>query len=166
MIHPSHNTGVLVRSSTPTGGGYESSSPLRKFMPCDGSDASNQITRFITQSAVEALLKLRGYETDWDGNGSAKPMVEAIANAEARLPELYRIACNLPFWRNPDVSASESGEISFEWWGDSRKVTMYFGATTMEVIKVWGVDIDTQMDHFPLNVVDEFASVWIWLYGR
>lgn len=126
---------------------------------------ANQLARLFTQGSQQRLNRLRGFEDDWDGSGSAKPLAESIANAAARLPELYRLSVLHGAWREPHVSASETGEVTFEWWSDSRKVTLYFGERTLEVVRVWGLNIQTEMDLQPMTSLDDFPAIWFWLYG-
>ncbi len=64
------------------------------------------------------------------------------------------------------MSASEAGEISFEWWSGSRKVTMYFADHTAEIMRVWGINMDTEMDLQLMPTLDSFPAVWSWLYGN
>lgn len=138
-----------------------------KISPAPQSDAgSNQFARLFTLGAQDKLARIRALEANWDGYGSARPNPGAIANAEARLPELYRLSTLQGVWREPHVSASEAGEISFEWWSGPRKVTMYFGEQFVEVIKVWGINMDTEMDLQQMPALDAFPAVWAWLYGN
>lgn len=138
----------------------------RRSSPALQTDAVvNQFARLFTLSSQQKLSRIRGYQQNWDGYGSAKPTAEAIANAEARLPELYRLTTLQGVWREPHVSASEAGEVSFEWWSGSRKVTMYFSDHAAEIMRVWGVNMDTEMDLQPMPTLDSFPAVWSWLYG-
>jgi hypothetical protein len=43
---------------------------------------------------------------------------------------------------------------------------MYFGPHSVEVIRVWGVNMDTEMDLQPTPTLDGFPAVWAWLYGN
>lgn len=69
-------------------------------------------------------------------------------------------------WVPPHISASEAGEITFEWWDEGRKLTVYFGDHDMEVIRVWGADMDHEMDHFQIVKTAQVARAWAWLYGN
>lgn len=138
----------------------------QKLVPTpQGDTASNQVARFFILGSQEKLTRIRGFERNWDGYGSEKPIPEAIANAEARLPELYRLCTIDGVWREPLVSVSEIGEVSFEWWSGRRKVTMYFGENSVDVIRVWGVNTETEMDLQQMPMLGSFPAVWAWLYG-
>ena len=69
-------------------------------------------------------------------------------------------------WVAPHVSASEIGEITFEWWEDARKLTIYFGDHSIEVLRVWGPDMDQEMDHHQIVKTAQLAPAWAWLYGN
>jgi hypothetical protein len=69
-------------------------------------------------------------------------------------------------WEAPHISASESGEITFEWWDNARKLTIYFGDNEMEVLRVWGPDMDHEMDHVHIAKTEQLAPAWAWLYGN
>lgn len=131
--------------------------------PSDNS--SGQLARFFVQRSQAKLRNLHDLPEDWDGAGSAAPNADAIANAAARLPELYRIGAAHAQWREPHISANEDGEVSFEWWCGPRKITMYFGSSTIELIRVWGENIQDEMSHVQVDPdLDEFAQAWPWLY--
>ncbi|RUR71288.1 hypothetical protein EJP67_30010 [Variovorax guangxiensis] len=161
-LHPTRHGSLLSNSTTNTADAYG----LGRYNPMTeeaGDPPQHQIARLLTLKSQQKLALLRNLEEDWDGNGSAKPIAEAIANAEARLPELYRVSARVGIWREPQVSASEDGEVIFEWWSDERKVTLYFAPESMEVVRSWGTNIDTEMDQSSLPSLDAFADVWIWL---
>jgi len=42
---------------------------------------------------------------------------------------------------------------------------MYIGATSMEVLKVWGVDLNNEMESVVLRDATNFGPVWAWLHG-
>jgi hypothetical protein len=68
-------------------------------------------------------------------------------------------------WSSPHITLSESGEVVFEWWHDSKKVTLYFGHATPEYIKVWGTDIDTEMESGTLSDGWNVTAIWLWLHS-
>lgn len=130
----------------------------------DDRDES-QLARVFTFDSRSKLAAMRSWSEDWDGNGSAKPNPSAIANAEARLPELYRLSTRDGIWREPLVSASEDGEVTFEWWSAGRKITAYFGENHVELILVWGANVDTEMELVRPASLERFQGDWAWLYG-
>ena len=161
-MHPTRHGSLLSSSMTNTADVYG----LGRYSPMPeeiGEPPQHQIARLLTSKSQQKLALIRNFDENWDGNGSARPMAEAIANAEARLPELYRLSTRVGVWREPQISASEDGEVLFEWWSGERKVTLYFAPESMEVIRSWGANIDTEMDQSPMPSLDAFAAVWSWL---
>ena len=122
-----------------------------------------QASELFTSSTRRALqaLSLRGQ--NWDGADSLPPSPQAIGNASARVIELFEVATAAK-WKAPFVSADEHGEVSFEWWEGPRKITLYFGDQTMEMLQVWGADVETEMLHSELHDVSDFAPAWAWLH--
>ena len=161
-LHPAQHASLLSCSATHTVHPYGLSRYSSTSEEIEEPQA-HQVARLLTLKCQQKLASIRGYQEDWDNNGSAKPNAEAIANAEARLPELYRICTSVGVWRDPHISASEDGEIVFEWWNGQRKVTLYFLPEAMEVIRSWGTNIDTEMDERPVPSLDRFLAVWAWL---
>jgi hypothetical protein len=128
--------------------------------------AGPQVVRYVLQGAEEALRQVGYFQANWDGAGSPAPSKRAIFNASTYLPDLYLAArTTVHRWRSPHVSASERGEISFEWWEGTRKLTMYFGDANVEVIKVWGPHIDNDMEEVDLVEAADFGPLWSWLHG-
>lgn len=167
-MHPASRGAIYAPSDTHTAHNFDLAHYRRSSpMPEPDADAiANQFARLFTLSSQQKLSRIREHEENWDGYGSAKPSAEAIANAEARLSELYRLSTLQGVWREPHVSASEAGEISFEWWSGPRKVTMYFTDHAAEIMRVWGVDMNTEMELQPMPTLDSFPAVWSWLYGN
>ena len=125
--------------------------------------APRQASKLFTSSTRQALqaLGLRG--PNWDGAGSPPPNPQAIGNASARVVELFEVATAAK-WKAPFVSADEQGDVSFEWWEGPRKITLYFGDQTIEMLLVWGKNVETEMQHSELDDVSDFASAWAWLH--
>jgi hypothetical protein len=125
------------------------------------------IALFAIQPIKQKIRSLQSLSADWDGNGSAKPIPEAVGQAVAILPDLYRAASLTNHrWISPQVSASEAGEVVLEWWNRNRKLTVYVTASEMSVVRVWGDDIDVEMDEGTLpDISNSFASLWSWIHS-
>jgi hypothetical protein len=125
------------------------------------------IALFVVQPVKQKVRSLQSLPADWDGNGSAKPVPEAVGQAAAVLPELYRAAALTSHrWHSPQVSASEVGDVVLEWWNGNRKATMYVTAQEISVVRVWGNDIDLEMDETTLSDTStSFAALWSWIHS-
>lgn len=65
-------------------------------------------------------------------------------------------------WVAPNI-CDVNDEVCLEWWRGKRKITVYVCCTLYaEFIKVWGPNIDTEMEE---GEVDEqnMPALWKWL---
>lgn len=73
------------------------------------------------------------------------------------------ITSNQMWWREPLVNLSFDSEIVFEWWHKNKKLTVYILGNTVEYIKVWGIDIDNEMEDGSATSPVELMNLWKWL---
>ena len=64
----------------------------------------------------------------------------------------------------PLVSLDEKGNVTFEWWCDSRKITMYPAENIL--LRVWGLCIETEMEELEMNDPQKVKDAFQWLFGR
>ena len=123
----------------------------------------SSITNLSLQGIRLKLTALQGLPEDWDGAGSAKPNPLAISNAMNWLEQMYsQIVSTQLEWRTPHITASEDGEVVFEWWDGDHKLTVYFGAEKSEFIQVWGTHIKNEMADGQLEA-NGILGLWKWL---
>ena len=67
------------------------------------------------------------------------------------------------WWNEPLVNLSMESEIVFEWWYGDKKITMYILCDIAQYIKVWGEDIDNEMEDGLANLSEEITELWKWL---
>ena len=113
----------------------------------------------------ETLARLDDLETwpaGWNGYGVAAPDPRAVEAAKGWVRSVPG-----DHWRTPDAAAAdEEGSPSFEWWAATgRKVTAYLEPEAVWVIKVWGADIEREMEDLEVGGPDEWREVWRWLEG-
>jgi hypothetical protein len=70
---------------------------------------------------------------------------------------------NQMWWGEPLVNLSINSEIVFEWWYGTKKLTVYILGNTAEYIKVWGTDIDNEMEDGTSSSPAELTALWKWL---
>lgn len=66
----------------------------------------------------------------------------------------------------PLMNTSPWGEYVFEWWGPykQRKLTLYVRTDgTADFVKVWGPDVDTEMESGEVNKNTSTADLFSWL---
>ncbi|MEH2122589.1 hypothetical protein [Nostoc sp.] len=73
------------------------------------------------------------------------------------------VAANQMWWGEPLVNLSFDSEIVFEWWHETKKLTVYILGNTAEYIKVWGTDIDNEMEDGTSSSLAELTALWKWL---
>lgn len=77
------------------------------------------------------------------------------------------LLCPEPWVNFSDAEADD--DIVFEWWRNTRKLTFYVSTRGVECIKVWGPDMNTEMEVVETVPVDEargaeyFLPLWTWL---
>lgn len=126
------------------------------------SSAANEIDRVVIdeRSLQGETNKIRMLSSD-----TGAPTDVAVDSAQRILRSLFGRAVKLGSWTSPHITMSENNEIVFEWWHGNKKITLYFGDGEPEYIKVWGTDIDDEMDSGPVVEGWNLTSLWLWLYS-
>lgn len=116
----------------------------------------------LTQSHA-SLDRLAALRDNWDGHGSRRPTAASLERARQLLEDAFRITNETTGWQAPHISASEDGEIVFEWWNGSRKVTIYVGDEQSSFLKSWGPHVVDEMSD-GLLVENWDPGLWVWLF--
>lgn len=95
-----------------------------------------------------------------------RPTERAISLFSQWLPLIFDRACKVGGWASPHITCSELGEIVCEWWKGEHKLTIYFGNDGAEFIKVWGTDIEAEMEDGELTAGWGLTSLWLWLHSK
>jgi hypothetical protein len=118
---------------------------------------------------ADTLARIRALKqrpANWDGYHALAPDRRAIVYARAWIGELYRDASSTGHpWRAPHVTSSAEGEVVFEWWNGSKKVTVYISADEATAVRVWGADITAEMDEGDASTATSRRQLWTWLMG-
>ncbi len=87
-----------------------------------------------------------------------------IEKAEKFIEQLSFVALeNNWFWQDPLVNINFEHEIVLEWWNQSKKITIYVSAETIDYIKVWGADMDDEMAEGSINLNDDLTDLSQWI---
>ena len=86
---------------------------------------------------------------------------ESLRNASTWL-ESTKAALNAS-WDDPHVTASPDQEVVLEWWYGDRKLSVYFSDDESVFIKVWGSNIEDEMDEGDPDDTRAFLEAWKWL---
>lgn len=108
------------------------------------------------------LTSLASWPEKWDGYDAAKPNLESVRHADKWIRTLYRDVTS-GLWIEPNVVADAEGDIVFEWWHNSKKLTVYVSPDTVEFIKVEGPDINNDMKDGVATSARESRMLWHWL---
>ena len=114
-----------------------------------------------TLDRIEALQQ---WGAGWNDYHGSPPNAVRIARAIAWVKDMYRdaSATNEP-WSTPLVTASEDGEILFEWWRDPKRLSVYITELGAEYIKAWGPHILNEMEEGPADTSKIRRGLWQWL---
>lgn len=105
------------------------------------------INEIPTYAAIQKVQALSYWATNWDGRYVQEIQPQAIARGKALINELYEASLDLNIeWLQPSVTASSFGEVVFEWWNRQKKLTIYVGPHETDYVKVWGADIEDEME--------------------
>jgi hypothetical protein len=118
--------------------------------------------------------KMRAMVADPSLQGSFKRITELASDCEiaprtasfakAWLIQLRRIVRNNQmYWHEPLINAGIDSEVVFEWWRAGKKITVYVLNGSADYIKVWGPNMDTEMQEGLANSDSELTSLWQWL---
>ena len=146
-------------------GGRRASTGLAQaaYDPRRGLHESTGIERIALNSLKQAVNNLSDLGEDWDGFGSAQPKAASVRYATILVESLFQEASStrLP-WIQPHVTASEEGNVVFEWWNGVHKLTGYANESGADYIQVWGPDIVLNMKDGPIEI-GTFEGLWRWL---
>lgn len=134
------------------------SAPSASELP-DLSVAAREPKIFASHNTIDRIAAM---PDDWDSHRSAAPNPYAVERARQFIEDAFR-ATEAVGWQTPYISASEDGEIAFEWWNGPRKLTIYVGPEQTTFLKSWGPHIVEDMTDGVLTQNWD-TSLWAWLF--
>ena len=102
-------------------------------------------------------------EDNWDEHGSPKPTDLTLAHAKVVIGALLDAVisaghrCDIP-----SISSDEDGDVTVAWYEGERQLHLQIGEHAAEYFKVWGTNIDTEMDVDFLKP-GNYLTLWEWL---
>lgn len=114
---------------------------------------------------LDQLAKLKTWERGWNGYDVDAPNLESIRAAELWIKKMYNdVFFSLKSWQSPHITASEDGEVLFEWWHGDKGLSVYIESSSRTYfIKDWGPDIVSQMEDGEANSSNIRRNLWSWL---
>lgn len=114
-----------------------------------------------TLNKIHSLLAL---PDGWNGYDACAPQFEAVEYACRWISFFYKeVVSSGQKWLSPNVTASDEGEVVFEWWQGSKKLTVYVSNQSAEYLKVWGPDINANMEDGKADSSNTPGLLWKWL---
>ena len=103
-------------------------------------------------------------EDNWDGYESKKPNQLILDHAKFLVIDLLDTIISAQYsWITPFISSDEDGYITVEWYEEEQELHLLIGENEAEYLRVWGTNIDTDMDEGFLNR-DNYLALWEWLF--
>lgn len=126
------------------------------------------ITGIIIQSSLRAtfgkLENLLSWQDGWNGYDLPAPDPSSVAHARFWIAMMYMAIADLDRgWQPPNITGGSEGEVVFEWWHSTRKLTIYVTAQNADYIQVWGSDVNTEMNEGEVNSLSICQRLWLWL---
>src|SRR5579885_2448108 len=107
-----------------------------------------------THQRLDAMLSLSDNWNTYDAN---KPSVTSIAHAKEWIAQ-FQQECGAS-WIEPNITPDAWGEIVFEWWHLTRKLSIFVGPQRAEYLKSWqGCAVD-DMEDGDANTPEERATL-------
>jgi len=101
-------------------------------------------------------------EKDYESLYSNSP--KTIKTAEKLMEKVNSIALkNNWWWHAPLLNISVDNEIVLEWWNLGKKITIYVKEEVIDYIKLWGADIENEMEDGSISLNDDLIDLWQWI---
>ena len=68
-------------------------------------------------------------------------------------------------WSTPLINVNYDSDVVLEWWNKNKKLTFYINQSSIDYMKVWGADIDTEMEDGSLDSMRDgsIGRLWQWI---
>jgi hypothetical protein len=110
------------------------------------------------------LLEMIGHPEQWADPDEEPPNRKSAERALRWLHQMYGVTLRYKMpWKSPHIGVDENGDISFEWWRGTKKLTIYVTPEEVEYVQVSGPDIIEDMDDGVVDSPEERRDLWAWL---
>lgn len=105
-------------------------------------------------------------EDNWDGRGSQKPSESTLVRAKVVMDAMLDAVNSIGFrCDTPSISSDGYGNVTAVWYKNVRQLHFQIGEQEAEYFKVWGTNIDTEMDVDYLTP-EKYLPLWKWLINE
>ena len=102
-------------------------------------------------------------EDNWDGRGSQKPTDLTLAHAKEVMSALLNSVISAGYeCDTSSISIDGDGNVTAAWYKGERQLHFQIGEHEAEYFRVWGTNIDTEMDVDFLKS-ENYLTLWKWL---
>jgi hypothetical protein len=123
---------------------------------CESLSNNNLSEESLTNTRLHNLLS---DNTSSDDNVSEK----TVNNAILLLSKLREYAQKI-WWYEPLINVSFDSGVVLEWWYKRRKLTIYVEDNFNEYIKVWGANMEYEMEEGIVAAeTKQIMALWDWL---
>jgi hypothetical protein len=132
--------------------------------PLDTASIVERIVREALQDTLAQIHNLLAWKVGWNGYNSLAPDYGAVLHADNWIVKLFLEVAELDrVWIRPNVTAGPDGEVVFEWWYGTKKLTIYISDQNAEYVQVLGTDIHSGMSDGDAESISMCRSLWLWL---
>lgn len=111
----------------------------------------------------EQFAALTKREDNWDGRGSQKPTVLTLIHGKKVIDAMLDSVISSGYeCDTPSISSDGFGNVTAVWYKNKRQLHLQIGEQEAEYFKVWGTNIDTEMDVDFLKP-ENYLTLWKWL---
>jgi hypothetical protein len=90
--------------------------------------------------------------------------IKTLVTAERFIAQIQQLTLEKNWWwTDPLVNITLEEEICYEWWYHTRKLTIYVYDLTVQYIKVWGADIENEMEDGSICNIQDLTDLWVCL---
>ena len=109
---------------------------------------------------------VKTWNDSWTDFGLERPSDLVIFHSENVIDTLLNSIITAGHeWLSPVISGDGDGNVSIIWYKQERELHLQIGENDIEYFKVWGANIDTEMEvDFLKN--DLFPNLWKWLINE
>ena len=119
------------------------------------NEGNKILTKFPELNDAEIRLKKLSHQVD----------SKTLRTTFKLLDQLFQIAQENGFWFDlPLINIGLSSEVLLEWWHNDRKLDFDILGSSIEYMKVWGTDIDDEMEDGSVTINEnDLISLWKWI---
>jgi hypothetical protein len=120
-------------------------------------DCSNN--KYSSSPRIASLVG--NLEKDYESFCSNYP--KTVETAQKLIDLLHSVALTNNWWWYVPLLNICDHEIVLEWWNQSKKITTYVSEESIDYIKVWGADMDNEMEDGSISLEEDLTHLWQWI---